>query len=168
MTIMRGPLPSISFHTVFERLLRWGLAVAFLWAAILKLSAPRAFAATVSRFHLVPAPLLPVVAIGLPLLEVLAAAGLLTRRRWGLRLTVLLLLLFVAILGYGIGLDLEIDCGCFSQEEQAEQGSLRSAFLRDLGMLAACAWLWWRERIERRTTSAPQGGGNHIQQEQSP
>jgi len=129
------------------------------------LSAPRAFAVTVSRFHLVPAPLLPMVAIGLPLLELLAAGGVLSKRRWGIPLTVALLVLFLAILGYGVGQGLEIDCGCFSLEEQAEQGALRSAFIRDLGLLAACAWLWWHEKTAARTTTIPLGGGNHISQE---
>jgi len=54
---------------------RIALGLLFVWAGATKLSAPRAFAATISGFDLVPESALPVLAIGLPLIELIAGLG---------------------------------------------------------------------------------------------
>lgn len=75
---------------------------------------------------------LPVVAIGLPLIEAVAGLALLFDRPWGLHLITVLLALFAFVLGYGILGDLNVDCGCFGAEELNKQAGLRAAFYRDL------------------------------------
>ena len=89
------------------------LAAIFIYAGSLKLIDPRAFARTISHFGLVPELLLPVVAIGLPAVEVLAGIALVMDFRSGLYTVSGLMLLFVAVLGYGVLNELNIDCGCF-------------------------------------------------------
>lgn len=126
------------------RLCCLALGGTFLAAGALKLMEPRAFAALISRYGLVPDPLLVPAALGLPALEVVAGAGLIFGRRWGLALVTALLGLFLWVLWFGVLHNLDIDCGCFSISEQAEHGSLRQAFYRDLLMLAAVAFLWLR------------------------
>lgn len=116
--------------------LRWLLGGAFLWAGAVKLSNPKAFARSLDAFGLVPEPLLPVVAIALPLAELLVGVAVLRRWRGGLPAMAGLLLLFMAVLGFAIVQQLDVDCGCFSVAEQRQNTSAKTAFARDLLMLA--------------------------------
>ena len=59
-----------------DRIIRWGLGLIFIYAGGSKLLAPKDFARVISGYDLVPEPLLPVVAIGLPIIEILGAVGL--------------------------------------------------------------------------------------------
>ncbi len=137
--------------------LRLGLGALFVWAGAVKLAAPRLFAAAISRYELVPEPLLVPVAIGLPLLEVAAGLGLICRIRGSLAAVIALLLLFLAVLWFGILHNLDIDCGCFSLAEQAEHASLKTTFGRDCLLLAAALHLWWHGR--RSGPAHPNQGG---------
>lgn len=114
------------------RIARVVLACIFLYGGVIKLFDPKAFAATISTYDLVPEILLPVVAIGLPVIETVAGAALLFDRPWGLHVISGLLLLFVAVLGYGIFSELQVDCGCFGADELNKQAGLRHALYRDL------------------------------------
>lgn len=114
------------------RVIRVLLAGLFIFGGGIKLLDPKAFAATISVYGLVPEPLLPFVAVVLPLAEVLAGFGLLFDIRGSLTTILALLGLFVFVLWYGILKNLDVDCGCFGPEELASQGKLWSAFYRDL------------------------------------
>jgi uncharacterized membrane protein YphA (DoxX/SURF4 family) len=114
------------------RILRFGLAVLFIYAGVVKLLDPKGFARIISAYDLVPDSLLPIVAVGLPLLETAAGIGLLFDIGGSLAVISGLLVLFIAVLGYGILQNLDVDCGCFGVEELARQDSLRLAFYRDL------------------------------------
>ena len=131
-----------------DRAIRWGLGLIFIYAGGSKLLAPKAFARVISGYDLVPDPLLPVVAIGLPALELLAGVGLIFKIRGSLSVISGLLLLFMAILGYGIWQDLDVDCGCFTPEELAEKDGLKRAFYRDLAMMAGALFLFWSQRLK--------------------
>ena len=136
-----------------DRVTRGILAFLFIYGGSLKLMDPKAFAATLSHYDLIPEMLLPVVAIGLPALEVAAGAALLFNVSWGLTVITGLLVLFVAVLGYGILSDLNVDCGCFGPEEIAGRQSLRQAFIRDLFLIGAASLLYYtrRTRAQRET-----------------
>lgn len=147
--------PAACFATIYQ-LARFALCAAFIYAAVSKLSDPRAFAVVIEAFGFVPdAALLPI-AIGLPALEVVAAIALAFERKGGLTSITLLLLLFIAILGYGIHMGLAVDCGCFGPDEPEARAfsSLYSSFIRDMAMLAGCAylygWRWFREKEDAR------------------
>jgi uncharacterized membrane protein YphA (DoxX/SURF4 family) len=128
------------------RALRISLASVFIWAGGVKLLDPRAFARVISGYRLVPDELLPVVAIGLPALELLAGVGLVFDVRGSLKVICGLLVMFVFVLGFGIMKDLNVDCGCFSVEELHAKNSLRHAFYRDLVMLFMVSYLFlWRK-----------------------
>ncbi len=114
------------------RIVRLGLAAFFIYGGVIKLLDPKGFARVISSYDLVPDILLPVAAIGLPLLEAVAGIGLLFDIRGSLAVISGLLGLFVFVLGYGILGDLNVDCGCFGAEELAQQDGLRLAFYRDL------------------------------------
>lgn len=132
---------------------RFGLATLFIYGGVSKLLDPKGFARIISSYDLVPEALLPVVAIGLPLLETLAGVGLLFDIRGSLAVISSLLGLFVFVLGYGILNDLNVDCGCFGAEEIAQQESLRQAFYRDLTLVGIVVpFLYMSRWVRGRTT----------------
>ena len=142
----------LSLTHLLPRLFLGGL---FLWSGAIKLADPKAFAEVVARYDLVPEPLLPVVAIGLPLLEVLAGLATALNRRGGLESVVAMLLLFIAVLWFGILHDLDIDCGCFSSAELGEQDGLRQAFVRDWLLLALALYLLYVRHRHNRSRNHP-------------
>jgi uncharacterized membrane protein YphA (DoxX/SURF4 family) len=131
--------------------LRLALAVIFIYAGAIKLLNPKAFAHAIAQYDLVPEGLLPLVAIGLPALEVLAGLGLILEVRGSLSIIGVLLLVFLVILGYAVWQNLDIDCGCFTVDELDAQHSVRTAFWRDLIMIGATLFLY-----RRRRSRAPQ------------
>ncbi|MBW1771132.1 MAG: DoxX family membrane protein [Deltaproteobacteria bacterium] len=136
------------------RLIRLGLGVIFVWAGLAKLFDLEAFAYIISAYELVPESLLVPVAIGLPVLELVAGLGLIFDVRGSLSIAFGLLVMFAFVLWFGILKGLDIDCGCFSADELKEHGALRLALYRDLGMMAGAIYLFlWR----RATRSFPKG-----------
>lgn len=135
------------------RIIRIGLAALFIYGGVIKLFHPKVFAATISTYNIVPEMFLPVVAIGLPLIETIAGVALLFDRIYGLHLITGLLALFVFVLGYGILGNLNVDCGCFGAEELDKQAGLRVAFYRDLiliGLVVPYLYIyrWFRKKSE--------------------
>lgn len=118
-------------------LLRFAIGGIFVYAGFTKLLHPKAFAVSISHYDLVPEQFLPLVAIGLPLLEFIAGLGLMFNVRGSLTAIFGMLVLFIVVLWYGILKDLSIDCGCFTPEEIATHDSLRKAFYRDIVMIIA-------------------------------
>jgi hypothetical protein len=86
------------------------------------------------------------VAVGLPVLELLAGLGLICEVRGSLTLMAVLLLIFSVILGYAVWHNLDIDCGCFAADELDAQHRVKTAFWRDLIMIGATLFLYWRRR----------------------
>jgi rhodanese-related sulfurtransferase len=124
--------------------MRGALAVIFLHAGAIKLMDPRAFAALIDAYGIVPDALLMPVAVGLPLLEVVAAAGLMADIRGSLAAVAVLLVIFMAVLAYGIRMGLDVDCGCFGPEdiEARAYHGLRVSLFRDAAMLAGVFCLY--------------------------
>ena len=129
-------------------LIRLGLGLIFIYSGIVKLMDPKAFARIISQYDLLPSALLPVVAVGLPALELLAGIGILLAVRGSLSLIFFLLVFFVTVLWYGILHDLDVDCGCFSVEDLKNQAGLWQAFYRDLIMIGATLFLYLSRRIQ--------------------
>jgi len=141
------------------RLVRIALGALFLYGGVVKLLDPRAFARIISAYDLVPEPLLPVVAIGLPALEALAGLTLILDIRGSLAVISGLFGLFLAVLGYGILRDLNVDCGCFGAEDLARQAGLRQAFYRDLALAGLVVpFLYLSRRLRARLRG---GDGRH-------
>jgi rhodanese-related sulfurtransferase/uncharacterized membrane protein YphA (DoxX/SURF4 family) len=155
------------------RLIRICIGVIFVWAGLAKLADPKAFAAIISVYELVPDALLVPVAFGLPALELVAGLGLIFDVRGSLSVTFGLLVMFAFVLWFGILKDLDIDCGCFSAEELQEHDALRRALYRDLGMIGAALYLFgWRWatlsvpgrgiRLKTTITNAMRGGRQRM------
>ncbi len=129
------------------RSLRWGLALVFLYAGVLKLADPEAFAVIIEAYGLVPDELLMPLAVVLPALEVLAAVGLLLDLRGSLSMIAILLLIFIVVLGYGLWMGLAVDCGCFGPEdpEGRAYAGIRPALYRDFVLAGGILLLYvWR------------------------
>lgn len=129
------------------RIVRVVYVVLFFYAGVNKLMSPRGFATVIDAFGLVPDPLIMPIALTLPVLEIVAAIGLLFDVRGSLGLVTGLLLFFIAVVSYGIWMGLDIDCGCFGPgdlEGEAYKG-LRSSFHRNLVLVSGIAYLYgWR------------------------
>lgn len=137
------------------RVVRWSLGGIFLYAGILKLQYPEAFGIIINDFGLVPENWIMPLAVGLPLLEVVAALGLIAGLRGALATTTGLLLLFIAVLAYALWQGLDIDCGCFgpSDPEYRAYRGLWTALYRDLAMLTGVVYLYGRVALRRRTAT---------------
>jgi uncharacterized membrane protein YphA (DoxX/SURF4 family) len=129
------------------RICRFTLGSIFIYAGGTKLLEPEIFAVLIEAYGIVPEGLLMPVAIGLPLLEVVAGIGLLFDIRGSLALITGLLVLFIVVLGYGIWMGLDVDCGCFGPEDPEAEAfhGLRLSLFRDLVMMAGVIFLYgWR------------------------
>ncbi|GFM36184.1 DoxX family protein [Desulfovibrio psychrotolerans] len=127
---------------------RMALAAVFLYAGATKLMDVQAFARVIGEFGILPHPLPGLAAIMLPVLEVVAGAGLVVNMRGSLAAVTGMTLLFMGVLGYAMAAGLTIaDCGCFEPGELpegvADGSALREAFVRDIVLLAACVYLYW-------------------------
>jgi uncharacterized membrane protein YphA (DoxX/SURF4 family) len=130
--------------------IRLGLALIFIYAGGIKLLDPKAFARTISSYDLVPEVLLPVFALGLPILEVVSGIGLALDLRGSLTTVTGLLMMFVCVLGYGVVNDMNIDCGCFGLEELAAKDSLKRALVRDIGFIGAAGFLYASRMVKAK------------------
>lgn len=129
------------------RIVRFGYVVLFLYAGMNKLLDPRAFATVIDAFGFVPDLLITPIALGLPILEILAAVGLVFDVRGSLGLVGGLLVFFMAVVSYGMWLGLDIDCGCFGAGDPEGEAykSLRPTFYRNLVLITGIAYLYsWR------------------------
>ncbi len=125
-----------------DRLTRWGISCVFFYAGIKKFQDLHHFASEIDAYGILPELLVLPLAVMLPLVEILLAAGLILnglKSKIGL---VMLLLLFIVILSYAIWLGLDIDCGCFGPEDPETEAfsGLRTALTRDLFILALLTW----------------------------
>jgi uncharacterized membrane protein YphA (DoxX/SURF4 family) len=127
------------------RIIRIALGIVFVIAGLPKLLDPKAFAKAVSMYEIVPEQILPLVALVVPITEVLAGIGLILNIKGSLTVIAGLLVSFITILSYGVFNDLDIDCGCSIPWESAKHANLKSALLRDLVMFGMVIYLYiWR------------------------
>lgn len=131
---------------------RWILGGVFVYAGAVKAFDPPGFAGQVAAYKLLPYSGNLLVAATLPYVELLVGILLLIERKVRPATLILLALnlAFLVLLGWAWGTGLQIDCGCF---RPGESTSPRSAFLRDLPLLALTLWLWCR--YERGESAAP-------------
>jgi uncharacterized membrane protein YphA (DoxX/SURF4 family) len=129
---------SICISTLILRVL---IGAVFVYAGILKLLDPAAFAWTIYQYGLIPRNAIEIMAVGLPVLEVLAGIGFVFNIRGGLSAITGMLVLFLFVLGYAMINGLNVDCGCFSTREPGPEG-LEKAFIRDVLMLIGVGFVY--------------------------
>jgi uncharacterized membrane protein YphA (DoxX/SURF4 family) len=129
------------------RTVRAVLGAVFIAAGATKLTETRAFALTIDAFGLAPDPLIAPLAVMLPVVEILAGAGLIADVRGSLGVIALLNAMFIFVLGWGIRLGLDIDCGCYGPGDPVGEAlhGLRNALYRDLALMTGVVYAyWWR------------------------
>lgn len=157
MYLLDNFFPRIFKHTATMLVVRIFLGAVFVYAGAGKLWNVRGFAIIIEEFGVVPLELLPYVAVGLPVLEILAGAGLVWNVRGSLTVITAMTVVFMAVLSYAMSEGLVIaDCGCFAAGEipagYDDGSALREAFIRDVGLLAACCFLFFSS-IRRKQTA---------------
>lgn len=129
-------------RTLLPAACRLLLAGLFLWAASLKIGDPAAFALAVSRYHILPGPLVNPVAILLPWVEILSALALLlpsrSFRAAGAALIAAMLAVFSLAIAWSLLLGHPPSCGCFSLRPDAAPSNAWN-LLRNAALLAAAA-----------------------------
>jgi uncharacterized membrane protein YphA (DoxX/SURF4 family) len=137
------------------------LGVIFIAAALPKIVDPPSFAHMIYNYRLVPGPLLNVMALSMPWLELLCGLALVLGiwKEAARNLIALMLAAFVIAIGINLLRSNAIDCGCFDVSAAGKTREERLAdmwlvVLRDLGMLLMCAQLWWAERTRGRVRAA--------------
>ena len=117
-------------------------------AGALKVTDPETAAQAVRAYELLPASLAAPVGWGLPFLEI--AIGLLLIVGFGVRAAAaaagVFMVVFIAAVASAWVRGLAIDCGCFGGGGQVAPGQTKylQEILRDVGLLALAAWLWWQ------------------------
>jgi uncharacterized membrane protein len=140
---------AVKLGAILELVVLLALAAIFLVSGIAKLADPQSFAVIIEAYGILPEILVMPFALLLPVLEVLAAVGLIRRLRWSLELATVLMLIFIAVLSYGIYLGLDVDCGCFGPEdpESAAFHGLRRALCRDMALMVGIIFLYCRRHL---------------------
>lgn len=123
-------------------LLRFVVGGVFVYAGILKLFNPQAFADSIATFQILPPITINLVAMALPPLEILAGGmvvlGLSVARAASV-LAILTWAFMMALLQAGLR-GLEVDCGCFGGGEPSVWTPW-IALMRNGILLAGCWWL---------------------------
>lgn len=142
-----------TFHLWLSWAFRIVLAVTFVWAGVLKFMDPAGFAGSIATFELLPEAWINVVALGLPLFEILAGLLLLTRRGLAVgsfSLAALSVVFLVALLS-GLARGLPVDCGCFGGTGPSTPAKLWWAVARDVALVGIAGWLYWRSSVTERS-----------------
>ncbi len=150
MTTSATKFSSLSWAAILHLLLRVFLGGFYLVAGALKVSDPGKFAEAIENFRILPHPLINLVAIVLPWVEI--AAGLFLVLGIWLRASAwlinLMTLVFIAGISSAVARGLNIECGCFGTVGGRRVG-LR-AIVEDLLLLGCGIWLvCWNARRPR-------------------
>ncbi|MCA9668225.1 MAG: DoxX family membrane protein [Myxococcales bacterium] len=134
--------------------LAWGFRVAlgviFIVAAIPKIVDPKAFAWSISYYHMIPQDLINALAICLPMIELLAGVFLVVgvANRASLLLVSGMLVVFIIAIISAMVRNLDISCGCFSPGAKGK-AMTTSTLTWDIVWLAMAvhAMIFDRERL---------------------
>ena len=142
----RGGLAERAMKKVLPWLLlalRLGLAGIFLWAGASKLRDPQIFAEGIGTFRVFPFSCLNLLALSVPVLEILAGMLLLTPRwrRQGALLSAILSAIFALLFAWALYHGWEVHCGCFGREPKSA-GNAYTGLLRAVAMVAASSILY--------------------------
>lgn len=122
--------------------LRVGLGTVFLYAGIIKIINPSAFAGSIANYQVLSYAGNYLAAAILPWIEVICGALLVTgwRARSAAALVALMNAFFIVLLFSTVARGLDIDCGCFRQG--GEKTSAWTAIFRDTMLLVAAVFVY--------------------------
>ena len=143
------------------------LGVLFIYASYHKIADPVDFAHMVYMYKMTPGPLINLIAIYLPWIELVTGLTLILGipgRRGAAVLTGLMLLVFMGAIGFNLVRGHPVDCGCFEGtgahlKTHAELFSeMRWVLVRDLGMLLMVGFALLFRLRSARLPAAGEGG----------
>ncbi|QSV46295.1 DoxX family protein [Geobacter benzoatilyticus] len=122
--------------------LRVGLGALFLYAGIIKILTPAAFAGSIANYQVLPYAGNYLAAAILPWIEVICGALLVTgwRTRSAAALVALMNAFFIILLFSTVARGLDIDCGCFKQG--GDKTTAWTAIFRDTMFLVAAVFVY--------------------------
>lgn len=131
-------------------LARLTVTAVFVYAAIPKLLDPVAFADDIANYQAFPYWSWNLIAVFVPMLELLGALALLTgvARRGAVAVLAVLDVAFIVLIGTVIFRDIDLSCGCFGHEEEAAAIGWPT-LARDLVLLAGIAMSAMRTAAEQ-------------------
>jgi len=126
--------------------IRLTLGFSFIWASWHKILEPDQFTMILYGYGVFPGPSINILAIGVPFVELLAGICLITGvyKRSALILINAMLLSFILIIGFNLIRGYQFDCGCFSFGDTNDTASAVGLLVRDVIMLGAGLFLWFR------------------------
>jgi uncharacterized membrane protein YphA (DoxX/SURF4 family) len=135
--------------TAITWLCRLVVGGAFIYAGVVKIIDPAAFAKDIGNYQLMPDITIHLLAITLPWIEVVA--GLLVLLGWWMRASLIvigaMLVVFVAAISAALARGLDISCGCFGSSKGRRVGLI--TLVQDIVFLVMIAWLWWQSKKEK-------------------
>jgi putative oxidoreductase len=139
----------------FALLVRLGLSGLFAYAAIGKLGDPGGFAQDVSNYRVVPDALAPLLALGVPVLELVTAIALLLPgyARGGAALSALMLAGFALGMAQAKLRGIDLECGCFGTDSGAKVSWGKVALNGGLAILSL--WIIRFDPRAAKTASSP-------------
>jgi len=131
-------LKQVASHRIVACLFRIFLGITLLYASYDKILHPEAFAEAVANYRLLPSPLVGLLAVTLPWVELCCGMFLLVGLfiRSSALVASLLFLVFSIALSSAVVRGVNIDCGCFTVTGVGHTVTL-SLVIRDLGYLLA-------------------------------
>jgi uncharacterized membrane protein YphA (DoxX/SURF4 family) len=147
-----NPEPSTVVKAVTV-VVRIALGAIFLFSCAGKIADPAAFAAIVTNYQLLPAPLVSATAVVFPWIEAMCGLALVVGRleKGAALLISLMMVVFTGLMLYNAYRGLNIACGCFSLAAN-EPSNIVVNTLRNLAILAAGAWVLFFSRHPRPTS----------------
>ncbi len=123
-------------------MLRVGLGALFLYAGVIKIITPAAFAGSIANYQVLPYAGNYLAAAILPWIEVICGALLVTgwRTRSAAALVALMNAFFIILLFSTVARGLDIDCGCFKQG--GDKTTAWTAIFRDTMFLVAAVFVY--------------------------
>jgi uncharacterized membrane protein YphA (DoxX/SURF4 family) len=153
--VMRLALPSVPRDLLPSTwvclLARIFTGIVFLWTGGVRLMDIGAFVKILSSCSLLPDAMIFPVAVGLPVMQLVAGVGLVLDLRGSVKASCGVLLTSLAVLAYGIFSNVNPDCSFFSAGPMIAQNGLPSALLRDVALLVVMLYLLLGERARRQT-----------------
>ncbi|MDX9753315.1 MAG: MauE/DoxX family redox-associated membrane protein [bacterium] len=131
------------YFSLFARLLLGGL---FLYAGAIKLVDMQNFMYDIENYRLIPHSVLPLLAISLPAIEIIAGLCLILGLWTEGALTIIttLMVVFIAAITSAVWRGLDISCGCFGTSDAEQVGW--SILLRDYVLLLIAVPLWLNKK----------------------
>ena len=144
-------IQSIFQNSWLELAARWILGLTFIYASYNKILFPADFAKIIYGYDLFPATLINLVAIILPLLELVTAFALIfgIYPRTAVLIVNAMLVAFIILLSINLIRGHEFNCGCFALQNSGNNVSSQTTIIRDFFYLALGLQVFFYSRYRR-------------------